>query len=95
MKNFINELNEKIKLHIGDNKYADETLFNYGVELGKHLAKTSAQDKRLDFFVKQSETKNKKDIIFEHKRNIEKHLLTILRMAVKKQVSDEIGRAHV
>lgn len=88
MKNFINELNEKIKLHIGDNKYADETLFNYGVELGKHLTKTNAQDIRLDFFVKQSETINKKDIIWKHKQNIEKYLLSIIRMAVKMQVSD-------
>ncbi|QWD46335.1 hypothetical protein G6659_02175 [Polynucleobacter paneuropaeus] len=82
----LKQLDDEIAEYIGDERKADEAVFNYGVKLGRYLEKNKIDDIRLDFFVKQAMTVDFTNAINEQTERIGKILHRLVVAAFKKEI---------
>lgn len=80
MNNAIKNLNKKIREHTVETGKADETLFNFGVELGRLIEKNNIDSCRLDFFIEQEKELN----LYESKRLRIDSINKIMRILIVK-----------
>ena len=80
MESVLKNLNKKIKEHVENTGNADETLFNFGIELGRFIEKNNIDSCRLEFFLEQEIQSNQ----FESKRLRIDSINNIIRILIVK-----------
>jgi hypothetical protein len=85
MNNAIKNLNKKIREHTVETGKADETLFNFGVELGRLFEKNNVDNSRLDFFIEQEKELNRYESTRLRIESVNNIIHTIIVKAHKEQ----------
>ncbi len=82
----LKEFNEILKKYVGEFRKADESLFNYGVELGRILEKNNIKEHRPNFFVEQEEAVNQVASKQSRIDSVNKIIKNMIGLAHKEQV---------
>ena len=84
----IKQLNKQIEEYLGEFRKADETIFNFGVQLGRILEKNNIENHRLSFFVEQEAQSNQVDAKSKVIDGVNKIIQNIISWAHKEQISN-------